>query len=314
MDQKDIIISISKKSCHHKNFSFLKGLHLKGGRLFNQSGQGMIEFALTLPIILLLIIGIIEGGRLMFIYSSLAAAGREAARYGAGIGSLGSGTIMYNDCSGIRDAAKRIGRFAGVTDADIHIFHDAGPGTTATEYCNPSNTVTFAQSDRISVRINLDYSPIVLLIPISPLVLHTENAHTILEGAEVIAVNPPVIPGTGLVCDVAAYTISNETSPLGPVNVVTINNATADTLSIVNVMLIWDGTGGPVLQSISNLTPGPGTGESAINSTGPYYSKDVNWSFPPGESNFTITFSKVLKANVIIRLTLSGEDACAFGK
>src|SRR5450759_1041110 len=76
-------------------------LRSRSHKLFNQSAQGMVEFALTIPIILLMILGIIEGGRLIFIYSSLAAAGREAARYGAGIGSLDSGTILYNDCAGI---------------------------------------------------------------------------------------------------------------------------------------------------------------------------------------------------------------------
>lgn len=278
-----------------------------------QSAQGMVEFALTLPLILLIIIGIIEGGRLMFIYSSLSAAGREAARYGAGIGNLGSGTIMYNDCTGIRDAAKRIGQFAGVTDADIHIFHDSGPGTTMTEYCNPTNTTAFAKGDRISIRINLPYNAIVQLIPLPPLTLHTDNAHTILEGAEVVAVDPPVIPGTGLYCDVQYYQVASQTNPLGPVDVVTISNTNPDT-KIVNVMLIWDGTGGPVLQSISGITPGPGTGFSAINSSGPYISKAVDWTFPTGTSTFTVTFSKVLKTNMIIRLTLEGEHQCAFGK
>ena len=274
----------------------------------------MVEFALTLPLILLIIIGIIEGGRLMFIYSSLAAAGREAARYGAGIGNLGSGTIMYNDCAGIRDAAKRIGRFAGVTDADIHIYHDTGPATTQAEYCNPTNTVTFARGDRISIRINLPYNAIVQLIPLPPLTLHTDNAHTILEGAEVVAVDPPVIPNTNLVCDATPYTTTFAT-PLGPSNTVTINNSSGSSKQITNILIIWDGTAGPVLQSITPITAGMGAGMSSINSSGPYYMNNVTWAFPSGTpSSFTITFSKVLKTPMIVRMTLSGADACAFGK
>lgn len=282
--------------------------------IFSQPAQGMVEFALTLPLILMMILGIIEGGRLMFIYSSLAAAGREAARYGAGIGSLGTGTIMYNDCPGIRAAAKRIGFFAGVADSDIHIYHDSGPGTTSTEYCNPTSTTSFTKGDRIVIRVNTSYETIVPLIPIPPLTLHSENAHTILEGAEVVAVNPPVVPGTGLQCDVSAYTITSESNAMGATNVVTINNASGSAINIKNVMLIWDGTGGPILQSISNISPGPGSGIGSINSTGPYYTKNVTWNFPTGASNFTITFSKVLKSNVIIRLTLDNEHSCSFGK
>ena len=286
----------------------------RGRKFSRQSAQGMVEFALTLPLILLIIIGIIEGGRLMFIYSSLSAAGREAARYGAGIGNLGSGTIMYNDCAGIRDAAKRIGQFAGVTDADIHIYHDTGPGTTQVEYCNPTNIVAFAKGDRISIRINLPYNAIVQLIPLPPLTLHSENAHTIMEGAEVVAVNPPVIPGTNLVCNSTPYTTTFAT-PLGPSNTVTITQTTGSAKQIVNILIIWDGTGGPILQSITPITAGMGTGVSSINSSGPYYSHNVAWAFPSGTpSSFTITFSKVLKTPMIVRMTLSGADACSFGK
>ncbi|MEN4041110.1 MAG: pilus assembly protein, partial [Anaerolineaceae bacterium] len=46
-------------------------------------GQGMVEFALAIPVLLLILFGIIEMGRLMFYYSSVATASREAARYGA---------------------------------------------------------------------------------------------------------------------------------------------------------------------------------------------------------------------------------------
>lgn len=275
-------------------------------------GQGLVEFALALPILMTLIFGIIEGGHLMFSYISLASAGREASRYAAGIGNDPAGTVMYNDCAGIRNAAKRIGSFAGVDDADIQIFHDAGPGTAQTPYCNPSATAALSRGDRIVVQINANYAPIVPLIPLPAMTLHTENAHTLLEGAEVEAVNPPVPPSTSLVCDMSPYSIS-ETSSLGPVNVITIHNGATAT-SIQNILLIWEGTGGPVLQSISNISPGPGTGLISINSIGPSFSQNVNWNFPNGDSTFSITFSKVLKSPVIIRLTLAGENGCTFGK
>ncbi len=277
------------------------------------SAQGMVEFALVLPILLLLIFGIIEGGRLMFTYISLASAGREAARYGAGIGNVGGGPNIFNDCNGIRSAAVRIGRFGGVTGPAVHIFKDAGPGTTVTEYCNPSATTTFTKGDRILINIDVNYSVIAPLVLIPDLTLHTESAHTILMGAEVESVDPPPPPSTSLVCDMTPYTIS-ETNPLGPVDVVTITNNSGTDATIKNILLIWEGTGGPVLQSISSLTPGPGPGVSSINASAPYYTKSLNWSFPAsGSSSFTITFSKILKSRVIIRLTLTGVNNCAFG-
>ena len=45
-------------------------------------GQGMVEFALVLPALLLTIMGIADFGRLFAVYSNLFNAAREGARYG----------------------------------------------------------------------------------------------------------------------------------------------------------------------------------------------------------------------------------------
>ncbi len=60
--------------------------------------QAMVEFALVLPVLLLLIYGILEVGRLLFIYSSVVSAARQAARYGSTTGVNASGTFRYRDC------------------------------------------------------------------------------------------------------------------------------------------------------------------------------------------------------------------------
>ncbi len=46
-------------------------------------GQSLVEFALTLPILLLILVGVLDLGRLYFTYISLTNAAREGARYGA---------------------------------------------------------------------------------------------------------------------------------------------------------------------------------------------------------------------------------------
>jgi Flp pilus assembly protein TadG len=46
-------------------------------------GQSLVEFAFTLPILLLLIFGLIDLGRAVFISNSLAEAARDGARYGS---------------------------------------------------------------------------------------------------------------------------------------------------------------------------------------------------------------------------------------
>lgn len=46
-------------------------------------GQELVEYALTLPILLLLVIGIMEFGVTIFVYNTMANAAREGARVGA---------------------------------------------------------------------------------------------------------------------------------------------------------------------------------------------------------------------------------------
>ena len=47
-----------------------------------ESGQDLIEFALILPLLLLLLLGIMEFGVAVFTYNTVANAAREGARYG----------------------------------------------------------------------------------------------------------------------------------------------------------------------------------------------------------------------------------------
>ena len=54
----------------------------------------MVEFAIALPVLLLLLYGILEAGRLLFVYSTVVTASRQAARYGATTGENGSGELL----------------------------------------------------------------------------------------------------------------------------------------------------------------------------------------------------------------------------
>ena len=49
--------------------------------LRNQKGQGMTEFALILPLLLLLILGIVEAARTIWAFINVQQAAREAARF-----------------------------------------------------------------------------------------------------------------------------------------------------------------------------------------------------------------------------------------
>lgn len=49
----------------------------------NENGQSMVEFALVLPILLFILLGIMEGGRMFGGYLELQHAARDGARYAA---------------------------------------------------------------------------------------------------------------------------------------------------------------------------------------------------------------------------------------
>ena len=69
--------------------------------------QGLVEFALILPLLLMIVYGLFEVGRAIFIYSTVISATREATRYGSTTGLVG-GQPRYKDCAGIRAAAQKM--------------------------------------------------------------------------------------------------------------------------------------------------------------------------------------------------------------
>ncbi len=144
----------------------------------HRKGQGLVEFALVMPIFLTLIMGIVEFSRLMIIYTGAATASREAARYGASVGVGPSGIEHYRDCAGIRATAKRISGLAPIEDSDITIQYD-NPSTGFFEAsCPPSK---FELGDRIVVQVNLTFDPIVPLINVPPIPISSETKRTVLR-------------------------------------------------------------------------------------------------------------------------------------
>jgi hypothetical protein len=59
-----------------------------------QKGQSLVEFALVLPLLLLLICGIVDLGRLLFAYTSLNMTAQESVRLG-GLGKGDAEIVTY---------------------------------------------------------------------------------------------------------------------------------------------------------------------------------------------------------------------------
>ncbi len=155
-------------------------------------GQAMVEFALVLPILLLIVYGILEVGRLLFIYNNVVSAARQATRYGSTTGLNTSGGVpRYQDCAGMRSAAQRSGFLDNFEDADILIWHDNGEELHQSAYCKPgmafdrSFQPSSGNSSRVRVQVSTEYTPMLPFIPLQPLTITSVSARTILVGVTI---------------------------------------------------------------------------------------------------------------------------------
>jgi len=144
-----------------------------------QTGQGFVEFALILPVLLLLMFGVIEFGRLLFIYTEVSNAAREAVRYGI-VQGTGMDAANYEDCEGIRAAAQGATVLTAIEDDDISISYDNGHEEIY-ETCPPHSAdpgVHFG--DRLMVEIIYQVTPLVLFRDAGPFNVRFSTARTIV--------------------------------------------------------------------------------------------------------------------------------------
>jgi len=134
---------------------------------WREKAQSMVEFALVFPVLLVLLYGIIEFGRLLFIYTSVTTSSREAARYGSAVGDVG-GVPRYLDCDGIANAARRSAIINSVNvDDGFTISYDHGPNVSwypSNITCATAQSQKFSLGDRIVVQVTVDYAPLLPLV------------------------------------------------------------------------------------------------------------------------------------------------------
>lgn len=147
-------------------------------------GQALVEFALVAPLLFLLIIGIIEIGRLVFYYHLINQAAREGGRYaivhgenawdGCPSGPVPFGvTACDTAADNVRDRIIAAGApalnpadltFGWSGDASFPLY---GPADGSDPYNRINNDVT--------IHIEYSYAPIVLLDLFSPITLRAES-------------------------------------------------------------------------------------------------------------------------------------------
>jgi Flp pilus assembly protein TadG len=109
-----------------------------GGR-----GQALVEFALVIPIFLLLLFGLIDIGHYVYVNNALDQGSREAARVGSVMG-------FTQDCAGVTSRTQCIqqvalGRMAAapLTTVSSNCNHLTGNGvvSVAADSCSPGDTL-----------------------------------------------------------------------------------------------------------------------------------------------------------------------------
>lgn len=164
----------------------LKNKKMKRKLVGAQRAQAIVEFAIALPVLLMLLLGIMEVSRLILMYALVSNASRDAVRYASswGVESTGASYQRYKYCAGIRNQARTSGYFLNLQNSEISITYDDGPGGTSLGVCDATSgedaDVVVDTGDRVTVTVTRTYTPLVTLLPITGRNITATSSRTIL--------------------------------------------------------------------------------------------------------------------------------------
>ena len=148
-------------------------------------GQAIAEFAIALPILLLILVGLFEVGRMVFIYSAVTNGSRNAVRYASAVGEGGDGLTKYNNCVKIKEIAVNSAYLAPVTNVVITYDDGTGVALPGDSNCDVWTSgsvdtgISVSSGDRVTVEVTAQYKPMVSLIPFKPRDIVSKNSRTI---------------------------------------------------------------------------------------------------------------------------------------
>lgn len=293
-------------------------------------GQGLVEFALAFPIMLLIVIGIMEFGRLFITYTSVFVAAREGARFGSAMDNVTTCGI------GIVETAERAGFLGqGLT---VTYTYDEGPGTSE-KTCDTGGS-NLHLGDRVLVTAKIEgFKSITGLIPMPSKGIDLESTakRTIIKqvylgwtsvppGSTNTPVPPTNTPGPTetptITPTVDPLATNTPTPPENPTDtptptpteegvckgsmeiielpnseivVVKVNNDLDIVLQLSYIKVTWTGID-RYLSSIDYVTPNSSTKINAwtgtVSSSPFFYSFNPTLPIYPGQTTFYLTFTK----------------------
>ena len=96
----------------------------------HRKAQGLLEFALMIPVLLTVLFGAIDFGWMVFNYSSLYNGVREAVRFGS-VPGIDVTPKQYIDCAGIRKMVTSLAGWSGAKAENIVVWYDDGRDVSA---------------------------------------------------------------------------------------------------------------------------------------------------------------------------------------
>lgn len=162
-----------------------------------QTGQGLIEFALTVPIFLMLVFGIIDLARMLFGFSQVVDASRQAVRYGI-VRGLDAGTYQFLDCDGIRQAALDVPGLISLESSNIDVFYEDAEGNKLVDCSSSLTAQDVSGGDVLVVHVHADIHPITPVLTLFsdtfPLDVTTRRTITEAVAATDVWAIPPMAP------------------------------------------------------------------------------------------------------------------------
>lgn len=186
------------------------------------TGQGLVEFALVIPVLVFLIMGIIDFGRFIAMYNEASNATREALRYGL---------VNPTDCAGVVAVAKQSMLLIDSKTVAVTVQLDDGMAgddhvVVTCPIADPSSVI-IQPGWRMRVGLKTTVSPLTPIVNnlVSSIPLAYVGARTIYNEAGVYQAPPPAGTISGNItawgCQLVQDTIqSTEKRPIDVVNVI----------------------------------------------------------------------------------------------
>jgi len=145
-----------------------------------EEGQALVEFALTLPILLFVVFGVLDFGRILFTYAQASNSLREALHYAELTSGFDNTYIPYLDCAKMTDLAER-NYFANSQTVTITYIKATNMATT---YSCPANASDIETGDMLRIRLVAKVDPIML--PFGSLNLTFQGQRSIVRAIPIV--------------------------------------------------------------------------------------------------------------------------------